>query len=265
MSAVALVTGASSGLGSSIARRLARGGFLTFGTSRTARPSVDGVEMVELDVRSDESVAACLGEIHERAGGIDVLVNNAGVLDVGPAEERTLDEARAVFETNFFGVVRLTHAVLPEMRARGSGRIINIGSLAGLVAPPGEAFYSASKHALEGYSEALYYEVAPFGISVSIIEPGFLKTGLGESASELPGRIADYDELRPRLAAAISQSLQSGADPESVVDTIFQIVQAERPRLRYRLGRDAVWVPRMKSILPESLFTSALKRRFGIP
>ncbi len=221
--------------------------------------------MVELDVRSDASVAACLETIRERAGHVDVLVNNAGVLDVGPAEERTIEEARAVFETNFFGVVRLTHAVLPSMRERGGGRIINIGSLAGLVAPPGEAFYAASKHALEGYSEALSYEVAPFGVFVSILEPGFLKTALGESAPSIPARIADYDTFRPIVAAAIERSLKTGADPEGVAEAVSQIVRSERPRLRYRLGRDAVWVPRMKALLPESMFAAGLKRNFGIP
>jgi short-subunit dehydrogenase len=123
----------------------------------------------------------CVKTVLDSEGRIDVLVNNAGTTHLSLAEETDVDEARAVFETNFFGIVRMTNAVLPAMRARKSGRIINIGSVAGLVAIPGQAFYTASKFALEGYTEALCYEVEPFGVHVSLIEPGFYRTRLQEA------------------------------------------------------------------------------------
>ena len=174
---VALVTGVSSGFGRLIARRLHECQYRVFGTSRRKDTIADsGVEMLMLDVRSEDSVRACVSTVLDSEEGIDVLVNNAGTTHLSLAEETNLDEARAVFETNFFGIVRMTNAVLPAMRARKSGRIINVCSMAGLVAIPGQAFYTASKFALEGYGEALRYEVEPFRIHVSLIEPGFDRT-----------------------------------------------------------------------------------------
>jgi NAD(P)-dependent dehydrogenase (short-subunit alcohol dehydrogenase family) len=200
-----------------------------------------------------------------RAGSIDILVNNAGVLDVGPAEERTIDEAKAVLETNFFGAVRMTHAVLPSMRGRGAGRIINIGSLAGLLGPPGQAFYAASKFALEGYSEALSHEVAAFGIHVTIIEPGFLKTGLGENAVKVPERIPAYDRLRQAVELVAARGLEQGTNPDEVADVILLSVRSRRPRLRYRVGRDARWLPRVRALIPERMFSAGMKREFRLP
>lgn len=261
---VALVTGASSGFGWLIAEQLSRDGLRTFGTSRAGRPGPSGVEMVELDVRSDDSVQACLQSVRSRAGRIDVLVNNAGVLDVGTAEERTVADVRALFETNFFGVVRLTNGVLPEMRERGAGQIVNIGSLAGLIAPPGEAIYAASKFALEGYCEALSYEIAPFGVSVSLIEPGFFKTSLGESVPEVVGNIEAYDRFREAIRSSIAQRINTGGDPQMVAQLVSRVVQSKRPKLRYRVGSDAIWLPRMRRLMPERLFMWGLRREFGI-
>lgn len=165
---VALITGASSGIGEATARIFVEAGFRVFGTSRHKHPNKGGVEMLQLDVRSDDSIEYCVAEALRRAGRIDVLVNNAGILLEGFfAEETAMEDARTVFETNFFGVARMTHAVLPGMRSRRQGRIINVGSLAAWVGEPGEAFYSASKHALAGYTESLRHEVWPLGIHVS--------------------------------------------------------------------------------------------------
>ncbi|WP_156037329.1 SDR family NAD(P)-dependent oxidoreductase, partial [Glycomyces tenuis] len=150
--------------------------FRTFGTSRRERPDTDGVDMLRLDVRSADSVRQCVDRVLSEAGRIDVLVNNAGTMHQGLAEEASLDEARAAFETNFFGVVRLTDAVLPLMRQRRSGRVVNIGSLAAWIGEPGEGFYAASKAALARYTEALGYETRSLGIRVSLIEPGAFVT-----------------------------------------------------------------------------------------
>ena len=265
---VAIVTGASSGIGLLTAKRLGREGYRVFGTSRRERPdTVRDVEMLTLDVRCGDSVNAFVGRVLETAGRIDILVNNAGVVAVGPAEETAPEEARSMFETNFFGVVRVTDAVLPSMRSRRQGRIVNVGSLAGLIAVPGEAFYSASKFALEGYSEALRHEVAPYGIAVSLVEPGFFATDIYRPSEAPPTRrgIADYDALRSALGRSIERSIERGDDPEKVARRIAGIARRKSPRLRYRVGDDARWAPQLKGLLPEWVFERAIKKKFGIP
>jgi NAD(P)-dependent dehydrogenase (short-subunit alcohol dehydrogenase family) len=163
-------------------------GFRVFGTSRHSRPDMGGVEMLHLDVRSDASVTHCVADVMTRAGRIDVLVNNAGIEHIAVAEETTMEDARAVFDTNFFGVVRMTDAVLPHMRAQRRGCIINVGSLAAWVGEPGEAFYGASKRALAGYTEALRHEVWPLGLHVSLIEPGAFKTNIVRTTTPCAAR-----------------------------------------------------------------------------
>ena len=187
---IVLITGASSGIGKAVARRLAGGEYVVFGTSRDPSGSgeIPGVKLLPLDVRSDNSVSACVQAVLDQAGGLDVLINNAGYALTGAVEEASLEEAKEQFETNFFGIARMVKAVLPVMRRRGRGRIINISSLAGLAPMPYQGFYSASKHALEGYSEALRQEVKPFNIHVSLVEPGFIRTGLGREQPESRGR-----------------------------------------------------------------------------
>ena len=174
---VVLITGASKGLGRAAAELLSLRGCRVFGTSRHPQPDPShGYEMLPLDVRSDESVQACVGEVLRRAGRIDVLVNNAGYGLVGLIEETGVEQVREQFETNFFGVVRMTQTVLPVMRGQLAGRIINISSMAGIMGVPGEGYYCATKFALEGFTETLYYEVEPFGIHACLVEPGFFAT-----------------------------------------------------------------------------------------
>ena len=267
---VGLVTGASGGFGQLIAQRLSQDGFRTFGTSRSGNAPAGccansaPVEMLPLDVRSDRSVAACIQQIQACAGRIDVVVNNAGILDICPAEERTIEEIKSIFETNFFGVVRVTHAVLPIMRQQGFGRIINMSSLAGLLAPPGEAIYAASKFALEGYSESLSYEVAPFNIQVSLIEPGFFRTNIKASVPQLAERISAYSAFRETLRAAFEKSIENGSDPEIVARLVSKIVSSKRPKLRYRVGQDAVYFPYLRRLVPERVYERALRKRLGI-
>ena len=175
---VVLITGASSGVGQATARLLAQQGRKVFGTSRapTSAEPVGNLTMVALDVRSDASVAACVNAVSSQAGGADVLVNNAGYELGGALEEHSIDEAKAQFETNFFGIVRMTKAVLPLMRRQKEGQIVNISSLSGLAPIPFMGMYSASKWAVDGYTEALRMELKPLNIRVSQIEPGFLKS-----------------------------------------------------------------------------------------
>jgi NAD(P)-dependent dehydrogenase (short-subunit alcohol dehydrogenase family) len=261
---IVLITGASSGIGQATARLLAAEGFRVFGTSRREHPDEDGVEMLELDVRSGASVKRCVAEVLARAGRIDVLINNAGVEHVGMAEETTLEDARAVFETNFFGVVRVTNAVLPGMREHRQGRIINVGSLAAWVGEPGEAFYSASKRALAGYTEALRHEVWPLGIHVSLVEPGAFKTNLIRADSTPEGSIADYDAVREAARRTLDQALRQGDDPRKVAQLILNIIRARSPRLRYGAGGEARWIPYLKVLLPQRLFDYLVRRGFGL-
>src|SRR5438270_6406263 len=175
---IALVTGASSGIGQATAERLARAGYKVYGTSRRTSPTGKrAFQMLALDVTSDGSVEAAVNEVMRLEGRIDLLVNNAG-FGVSPAaaEESSIEQARSIFETNFFGLVRMTRAVLPYMRKQGGGRIINIGSVLGFLPMPYGALYAATKHAIEGYSESLDHELRTRGIRVSVIEPAYTKT-----------------------------------------------------------------------------------------
>lgn len=264
-SPVALVTGASSGFGQITAHKLAAHGYRVFGTSRQKfyKPS-NGIVMLQLDVQSDDSVKTCIEQLLNQVEQIDLLINNAGTLHVGAIEETSLEQARTVLETNFWGVVRTTNAVLPIMRQQRRGRIINVSSLAGLVGTPGEGFYSASKFALEGYSETLSLEVRPFNIHVSLIEPGFFKTNLSNTLATGDTTIPDYNALRQTIQAFIKDAIATGDDPAKVADLIVRVAKKSSPQLRYRVGQDAIWVPRMKALFPKA-FRWGLRKKFNLP
>lgn len=264
-----LVTGASSGIGEATARLFAANGYRVFGTSRRTAPETSAgsgrhaIEMLTLDVRSAESVARCVAQVADRAGSVDVLVNNAGVMHQGFAEETGVDEAEAVFATNLFGVVRVTNAVLPGMRERGRGRIINVGSLAAWVGEPGEAFYAASKAALARYTEALRHEVSPLGLSVSLVEPGAFATNVLEAASRPGSGIADYDGAREAAHRTLRESMGRGGDPRVVASLIVRIARLPKPRYRYGAGDDGRWLPLFKMLVPQALFDRLLRRAFA--
>jgi NAD(P)-dependent dehydrogenase (short-subunit alcohol dehydrogenase family) len=261
---VALVTGASSGFGELTSRLLAQSGFKVFGTSRRQSAPGGGVEMLELDVTSQASVDACIHTMLARSHGIDVLVNNAGQTHASLVEDTPIETAMGVFDTNFWGVVRVTHAVLPTMREQRSGLIVNVSSLAGLVGVPGQGFYAASKHALEGYTETLHTELQQFNIRVSLVEPGFFRTHLHHSMSHVSRQIPDYESMRSTIESEIAEAISGGGDPRDVARKIVQVARSRRPKLRYRVGRDATWVPRWKMWVPESWFTAAMLRRFHL-
>jgi len=262
---VVLVTGASSGFGRATAALLADRGYRVFGTSRAPAPDAPrGVELLTLDVRSDESVAACVDAALQRAGRLDALVNNAGVALFGESEATSVDQARAQFETNLFGAVRMVNAVLPAMRAQGGGRIVNLSSLAGLLGVPLMSLYSASKFALEGYSESLRYELRPLGVWVTLIEPGFTRTGLAAATQRAADPIGAYDGLREAARGAIAEQVAGGDPPELVAETILGALRAREPRLRYRVGRAAVWLPRVKAIAPPARYEAGARKRFGL-
>lgn len=259
---VVVITGASSGFGSLLANVLARKGHRVFGTSRnpSAGTAPANVTMLPLDVCDDNSVSNCARSVLSEANNrLDVLVNNAGYLLEGPLEEVALEQLKAQFETNFFGAVRMINAFLPIMRRQRSGHIINVSSMAGLLALPFKGAYSASKFALEGYSESLRQELKPIGIHVSLIEPSYYKTNLPDNKRRPPGHIADYDPHRERMFSRIQKEWESAPGPEAVADTIAKVLESRSPKLRYPVGKFKVnylW----RRLLPESAYESGLRR-----
>jgi NAD(P)-dependent dehydrogenase (short-subunit alcohol dehydrogenase family) len=237
-SKIALVTGASSGIGLATAARLAKDGFTVYGTSRRgADAGKQSFEMLALDVTNDESIEAAVGEVMRRSGRIDVLVNNAG-FGVGLAgdEETSIAQTKAIFDTNFFGTVRMTRAVIPHMRRRGAGRIINMGSGLGIFPMPYMAIYSASKHALEGYSESLDHELRTRGIRVVVIEPGVTRTAFDTNVMEPDSKLDEYRDVRAALNKRYEEMLAAGDTPEAVAEVVLKAAKAARPKLRYPVG-----------------------------
>lgn len=263
---VVLITGASSGNGQAMARLLSQKGYQVFGTSRnpSSADKIPTVEMLALDVRDDDSVMACMKAVSDRVGHLDVLVNNAGYALAGALEELSLDEAKAQFETNFFGVVRTVKVVLPQMRLQKRGQIINISSLAGLVAVPFMGIYSASKFALEGYTEALRLEVKPLGIHVSQIEVDFLRTPMMDNRQEAAERISEYDPWRQRAFDAIREFEEKGPGPELVAETVLKIIASKAPRLRCVIGQQAKLTSRLRRFLPEGVFERGARGTFHL-
>jgi NAD(P)-dependent dehydrogenase (short-subunit alcohol dehydrogenase family) len=247
-----LITGCSSGFGLEIALRLARDGWRVFATQRdpsraetllrARRDDPLALELLALDVLDDASVSAALARV-AAAGPLDVLVNNAGIELRGPIEEVDDDEARRQFDTNVFGALRLMRAVLPGMRARGSGTIVNVSSIAGIVARPFGGLYAASKHALEAISEALHFEVSRFGVRVVLIEPGQFATRLLDNAfvARRFTPASPYFETSQRFDVAVRKLAPGGvaADASEVAALIAQVLREPAPRLRYLAGKDA--------------------------
>jgi short-subunit dehydrogenase len=256
---VALFTGASTGFGQATAELLAANGFSVFGTSRTpSSQSARGYTMLPLDVRSDASVDAVVRAVSERSGRIDLLVNNAGYAMMGAIEENSIADAQAQFDTNLFGVMRMTNAVLPLMRRRGGGRIINISSVLGQAALPYIGLYAASKFALEGLTEALRDELYQFNIYVSLIEPGFVKTNFVAQRAAQP--IDDYAAARQAALQFTSTGIAHGMQPGMVARAILAAATTPNPRLRYPVGREAKLLPTLKRLLPESAFERVRRR-----
>lgn len=264
---VALVTGASSGIGLATAQRLVERGYRVFGTSRNPEEKgkqTDTIEFLSLDVTVHGSVTKCVQTVVERAGHIDVLMNNAGYALLGAVEETAMEEAHAIFETDFFGAVRMTQAVLPIMRSQQNGKIIFMGVILGLIGQPFGAFLSSAKHALEGFSESLAYEVQPFGISVSLIEPAFVATNAGRVLHQADSRIAAYKEMREKASTKFLHDLQTGIQPEKVAHVVERIIEARSPRLRYPLGTQARWIPITRQLLPHQMFSAIARRAYGL-
>jgi NAD(P)-dependent dehydrogenase (short-subunit alcohol dehydrogenase family) len=259
---VALVTGASSGIGAATAERLARAGYTVFGTSRRAAPDARrAFEMLILDVTDDESVLAAVGEVIRRAGRIDLLVNNAG-FGVAPAgaEESSIEQVQSIFDTNFLGVVRMTRAVLPHMRRQGSGRIVNIGSVLGFLPMPYGALYSATKHAIEGYSESLDHEVRTLGIRVSVIEPAYTKTPFDANFMAPDTKLDVYQEARDVVTKRVNAVMATATEPAVVAEVVLKAATAAHPKRRYTAGALAARLRWLRRFAPESMLDAALRK-----
>ena len=257
---IVLITGASSGVGQETARLLAQAGHVVFGTSRNPgrQEQPSDVKMVPLDIRSDESTRACVDTVIKQAGRLDVLINNAGYLVSGAIEETTIEQAKELFETNFFGVLRMCQAVLPIMRKQRQGQIINVSSLVGLNPTPFWGLYNASKFALEGLTESLRYELKPLNISVAMLEPSFIKTNLAHSAQHSANLLSDYEPNRQRAWARIREHEVAGMEPRVVAETIVKIVESKAPKLRHLLGKEVIYY-RLRQFVPATMFENAIR------
>jgi NAD(P)-dependent dehydrogenase (short-subunit alcohol dehydrogenase family) len=262
----AIVTGASSGIGRASAEALVRAGFTVFGTSRrTLDDGPRGVSMLTCDVTDEAAVAALVSTVLSRTGQIDVLVNNAGMGLVGGAEESSIRQVQALFDVNLFGAIRLTNAVLPSMRQRGQGRIINISSILGLIPAPYAAHYSATKHALEGYSESLDHETRAFNVRVCLIEPAYTRGVFERNALGPDAAVRDYDQARARARKNERDAAATAEPPEVVAETVVLAATAARPRRRYAAGKLARKVSMLRRFVPTDAFDRSLRKQMGLP
>lgn len=271
---VALVTGASSGIGEAAALALEQAGFLTIATARDERvlePLRErGCETMQLDVTDESSLERAVRSAENRFGPVYALVNNAGMPQYGPIEEVPLEAVRRVFEVNVFGIIRLCQLVLPGMRRVGAGRIINVSSVAGEVNQPGGGLYHATKHALEAITETLRMEVADFGIDVISILPGPVGTPFGPKAiSTIPqgGTASPYHAFKENLASSIESALKPDSArvlaPEDVARVIVRAATAARPDTRYHVGALAKVASVLRGMTPDRVWQAAMRR--GIP
>jgi NAD(P)-dependent dehydrogenase (short-subunit alcohol dehydrogenase family) len=263
---VALVTGASSGIGYATAKALQNAGFRVFGTSRRAAPErSDGVAMLTCDVTDDAAVAKLVDDVLAKAGRIDLLVNNAGIGLLGGAEESSMVQARALFDVNVFGVLRVTNAVLPTMRHQGKGRIVNLSSVLGFIPAPYSALYSSTKHAIEGYSESLDHELRPFGIRVVLVEPAYTRTSFEDNLAR-PDQLLDiYNSARAGMSAILRKALETGDAPEVVARTVLKAATDSVPKGRYAAGKMARQVGFLRRFVPASAFDKSLRKQNGLP
>jgi len=266
---VAIVTGSSSGIGYATSLMLARKGFYTYASARNIDKSASlqsianaeslPLKLIQLDVTDDSSAKDALEKIVLERGRIDVLVNNAGYALFGAFEDLSLDEIKAQFETNFFGVIRVTQHVLPIMRKQGGGVIVNVSSINGLIAFPVISAYVSTKFAIEGLSESIAYELEPFGIKVILIEPGVIGSNFMKG-SVLPKKALDpkspYSELVQKVSVKTNSQHEdkNATQPQEVANTIIQAISTEKPEFRYVVGNDAVGLLEARKNMPYSEF-----------
>ena len=277
-----LVTGGTEGLGKATSLLLAAEGYRVFAGGRNAakRAALDAdakkgnlpLQTLEMDVTDDASVDRAIGAIHEEAGPVDILINNAGIALAAVIEEITIEDFRKQFETNFFGIVRVTQRVLPEMRERRRGRVINMSSVAGRMSSPVLGPYSSSKHAVEAMSDSLRLELLPFGVHVILIEPGYIRSDMERAATELSSRYVGGAQKSPY--AAVYAGFQQGwgnmtkdskSKPEDCARVILGAIRANTPKARYTVTREATMVMLMRRFLSDSMLDRMRVKAYSVP
>ncbi len=264
---VVLVTGASSGIGRTCVELLSARGHTVYGTSRRPSPVSAGHRMLELDVTRDDSVRKAVATVLEEQGHIDVVVNNAGQALAGPIEETSLEEAQHQLDINFFGVLRVCKAVLPAMRARGSGLIVNVSSLGGVVGLPFQGLYSASKFALEGLTESLRQEVAAFGIQVALVQPGDVRTAITDNRVRARGSGTGsvYHEAFEAALRIIEREERAGAHVDTVARQVLELMAGKPVAVRYAVGHlSQRLLAGTKAVLPSRVFERIVMSYYGL-
>lgn len=276
-----LVTGGTEGLGRAAAILLAQRGYRAFAGGRNAerratldqlaRESKLPLEALELDVRDDTSVNTCISEIERRAGPVDVLVNNAGIAIGAAMEEISIDDLLKVYDTNVFGLLRVTKRVLPEMRRRRRGRIVNMSSIAGKVASPILGPYASSKHAVEAISDSLRHELYPFGIFVALIEPGYIETSMNRTARELSSAYTQHVDQSPyrgvyqAFLETWEKTRKASTDsPEDCARVILRAIEEAPPHPRYLVTRPAKIAAFMRRVMPDRTFDRGMRKQLGL-
>lgn len=272
---VAVVTGSSSGIGLATSLALARNGYLTYATMRnlakrdsiqsTAEKQHLSIRTVQLDVTDENSVKNAIQSILSESGRIDLLVNNAGYGLTGALEDIRIDEIRALYETNLFGVIRVTQAVLPTMRKQGSGRIINISSGAGRIGYPGGSAYVSSKFALEGLSESMAYEIEQFGIRTVLVEPGFVRTNFGENiviTKKAQDPNSPYSQMMMQMKSSSyrRRMIENASDADLVASVVVEAATAKEPNLRYLAGKDVQQMVAAKKNMSDEEFQKMIRQ-----
>lgn len=260
-----LVTGASSGIGKSIAKQLLKEGYIVFAAARRVDQMRDleeiGAHIISMDITKEEEISKALIQINKKCDGIDILINNAGYAIYGAVEDTSIEDARRQFEVNIFGLASLTQKVLPYMRSQKAGTIINMSSIGGKVYTPLGAWYHATKHALEGWSDCLRIELKPFNINVVIIEPGGIKTEFADVMSSPMLKRSGNTAYGP-LAKALAKSSEviynskngKGSDPQVIADLVLSAIKSNKPKARYAAGYMAKPILFLRWILSDAIF-----------
>ncbi len=272
---VVLITGCSTGIGRATAERLARAGHTVYATARRPESIEDlkesGCRTLALDVTSEESMSAAVAAVEEDEGGIGALVNNAGYSQNGAVETVPLADVRAQFETNVFGLLRMCQLVLPGMRRRGEGTIVNMSSMGGRLTLPGGGIYHATKHAVEAISDAMRFEVSGFGVHVVVIEPGIIRSSFGETAAgSVSAGDGPYAEFNAAVAEANATASDGplgklGGEPDDVAKVIEAAIAARRPRSRYRVTASARVLLTQRRLLPDRAWDRVMSAAFRRP
>jgi NAD(P)-dependent dehydrogenase (short-subunit alcohol dehydrogenase family) len=277
VSKAVLITGCSSGIGWATAKRLSEVGWRVYATARNVEKITpleeSGCKLLPLDVTDEDSMRRAVEEVERQEGAVGVLVNNAGYSQSGAVEAVPIEKVRAQFETNVYGLARMCQLVLPGMRRQGYGRIVNVSSMGGKLTFPGAGYYHASKHAVEAISDALRFEVEGFGIKVSVIEPGLIRTGFANAAvGSMDGPESDpYAGFDEAVAKATTENYEQGpfsrlaGEPEAVAEAIERALSARNPRSRYAVTPSAHLFLGLRRLLPDGAWDAVLKSSYPQP